>query len=103
MPTAAAYDASEIFPFQLLPKETESADPFPWCDTMTACRIVYAIAHISRSTPYSAVGHCPPWFWPSQAVRNGISDNQNRRCRLAHITPAVTVFAARRRWWWLFQ
>ena len=45
---------------------------------------------MKSTTPYAAVGSSAKSFSPIQPVKNGKSDSQNSKCRLAHSTAPFT-------------
>src|SRR3546814_20523724 len=82
---ALAYSSGEILPLRSRTRASLSFECSP-CERMIAhCRMKYAIAAISKLTPYSAVGKEPDWFSPILAVTNGSSERQNSKGRLDHM------------------
>ena len=86
-----------------LPIAVATSEELPSARMIAWTRIVKATAEPRPTIPYVAAGAVFVWCSPTHSVVTGISDSQNSRCRLDHITPADIRRAARSRWWWLFQ
>src|SRR5690242_9086366 len=89
---AAAYNTGEILPLRSAPRAAASTECVPCFRTMAFCRRKYAIAGISRVTPYKPVGIGARKFSPIQAVAAGMSDSQNSSDELAQrMRPSTRV------------
>src|SRR5215216_860001 len=101
--TAAAYIASEAYPFARFESARPRSDSRPFARSSVTSSAVYDNAAASETTPNDATGNAARGWFLIHSVTTGASDSQNSSVMLAHITDPLIRRAARRRWWWLFQ
>ena len=65
---------------------------------MVRTRIQNATADTESHDPVAAAGSECSGYLPTQPVTTGMSDNQKRRWRFAHITAPLIRSVARSRW-----
>src|SRR5262249_52799663 len=91
---AAAYSTSDTIPLESSPTAVTIVDSRP-------CNLINTRTRMEKATPahnctmaYSATGTDAKWVPPIQAVTNGVSESQNKRCMLAHSTAPLTRWHA---------